>query len=56
MHISLDVTYMYTNFGGCSRICSRISETEEVTPTKIGVHALDIDPYLHKFSELIPIN
>ena len=27
---------------------SGISETGEVTPTKIGVHALDINPYLHK--------
>ena len=26
-----------------------ISEIEEVTPTKIGVHAFDINPYLHKF-------
>ena len=28
---------------------SGISETVEVTPTKIGVHAFDINPYLHKF-------
>ena len=27
-----------------------------VTPTKTGVHALDIDPYLHKFFEPILIN
>ena len=33
-----------------------ISETVEVTLTKIGVHAFDINPYLHKFSGLIPIN
>ena len=26
-----------------------ISETGEVTPTKIGVHKLDINPYLHEF-------
>ena len=26
-----------------------ISEIEEATPTKIGVHAFDINPYLHKF-------
>ena len=26
------------------------------TPTKIGVHALDINPYLHEFFEPIPIN
>ena len=25
-------------------------------PTKIGVHALDISPYLHEFFEPIPIN
>ena len=28
---------------------SNISETGEVTPTKIGVHAFDINPYLHEF-------
>ena len=33
-----------------------ISETEEVTPTKIGVHACDNNPYLHEFFESIPIN
>ena len=32
---------------------SHISETRETTPTKIGVHALDINPYLHKFFEPI---
>ena len=26
-----------------------ISESEVTTPTKIGVHALDINPYLHEF-------
>ena len=35
---------------------SSISETEETTPTKIGVHACDINPYLHEFFEPIPIN
>ena len=35
---------------------SSISETEKAKPTKIGVHALDINPYLHEFFELIPIN
>ena len=35
---------------------SSISETGEVTPTKIGVHAFDINPYLHEFFGLIPIN
>ena len=33
---------------------SSISETKEVTPTKIGVHTLGINPYLRKFIELIP--
>ena len=33
---------------------SIISETEKVTPTKIGVHTLGINPYLHKFFEPIP--
>ena len=33
-----------------------ISETGETTPTKFGVHALDINPYLHKFFEPIPID
>ena len=35
---------------------SGISETGEVTPTKIGVHACDINPYLHEFFEPIPID
>ena len=35
---------------------TNISETKKVTPTKIGAHALDINPYLHEFFELIPIN
>ena len=35
---------------------SSISETREVTPTKIGVHACDINSYLHKFFEPIPID
>ena len=34
---------------------SSISETVEVTPTKIGVHAFDINAYLHEFFKLIPI-
>ena len=33
-----------------------ISETGVTTPTKIGVHACDINPYLHEFFEPIPIN
>ena len=35
---------------------SGISETGEVTPTKIGVYACDINSYLHKFFEPIPID
>ena len=35
---------------------SSISETEEVTPTKIGVYACDINSNLHEFFELIPID
>ena len=35
---------------------SSITETIEVMPTKIGVHTFDINPYLHKFFGLIPIN
>ena len=35
---------------------SNISETGEVTPIKIGVHALDINPYLHEFFESFPID
>ena len=35
---------------------SGISETEEVTPIKIGAHACDINPYLHEFFEPIPID
>ena len=33
---------------------SSISKTKEVTPTKIGALAIDINPYLHEFFELIP--
>ena len=35
---------------------SSISETGETTPTKIGVHVLDINLYLHEFFESIPID
>ena len=35
---------------------SGISETEEVTPTKIGVHVCYINTYLHDFFEPIPID
>ena len=35
---------------------SSISETREVTLTKIVVHAFDINPYLHEFFELISID
>ena len=35
---------------------SSISKTRKVTPTKIGVHTFDINPYLHEFFESIPIN
>ena len=35
---------------------SNISETKVATPTKIGVNALDINPYLHEFFEPILIH
>ena len=35
---------------------SNIFETGEVMPTKIGVHVLDINPYLPEFFEPIPID
>ena len=35
---------------------SNISETEEVTLTKIGVHAYHMYSYLHEFFEPIPID
>ena len=35
---------------------SNISETGIATPTKIGVHTFDINPYLHEFFEPIPID
>ena len=35
---------------------SDISETKGTTPIKIGVHVLDVNPYLHEFFELIPID
>ena len=34
---------------------SYISKTGETMPTKISVHVLDINPYLHEFFEPIPI-
>ena len=36
--------------------CSGISKTKIATPTKIGVHAFDIIPYLHEFFELFLID
>ena len=35
---------------------SNISETEKVTPTKIGVYAFDINPCMHEFFEPTPID
>ena len=35
---------------------SNISEIKKATPTKIGVHACYINPYLHEFFEPIPID
>ena len=35
---------------------SGISETGEVTPTKIGVHVCYINPNMREFFEPIPIN
>ena len=35
---------------------SNISETGEVMATKIGVHAFDINTYLHEFFEPISIH
>ena len=35
---------------------SNISETREVTPIKIGVHACYINLCLHEFFESIPID
>ena len=35
---------------------SNISETEEVTPTKIGANVCYINTYLHEFFEQISIN
>ena len=35
---------------------SGTSETEETTPTKIGVYACYIKAYLHKYFEPIPID
>ena len=34
---------------------SNISETKKVTPTKIGVYAFDINPYMHEFFDPIPV-
>ena len=35
---------------------SNISETGEVTPTKIGAHVQLINPYMPEFFEPIPID
>ena len=35
---------------------NHISETEKGTPTKTGIHACDVNPYLHNFFEPIPID
>ena len=35
---------------------SHISKTKEITPTKIGVLELDINPYLHEFIEPILVD
>ena len=35
---------------------SNIVETRQAIPTKVGVHACYINPYLHEFLESIPIN
>ena len=35
---------------------SNISEIKKATPTKIGVHACYINPYLDEFFEPIPID
>ena len=35
---------------------SNISETEEVTLTKIGVYAFDMSLYLNEFFEPIPVD
>ena len=35
---------------------SNISETKEVTRTKIGVYEFDMSLYLHEFFERIPID
>ena len=35
---------------------SGISEIKETTPTKMSVHAFDINLYLHEFFEPIPID
>ena len=35
---------------------TNISKTEEVTPTKIGMHVCHINTYLPEFFETIPID
>ena len=35
---------------------SDIFQIRKTTPTKIDVHAFDINPYLHEFFEPIPID
>ena len=35
---------------------SNISKNKDITPTKIGVYVLDINPYMHEFFQSIPID
>ena len=71
MQVGIDVKHIHTDFGGRSFFgfgdvatfqnlvvfeSTDISENEEVTPTKIGVHVCYINTYLHEFFEPIPID
>ena len=56
MQVGIDVKCMYTNFGGCAFFGFGDSESEEGTPTKIGVHACYINTYLPDFFEHILLN
>ena len=59
--VYMHVTSIHTCMNSLSRYLIifesfSISETGEVTPTKIGVCAFDINPYMHEFFEPILID
>ena len=55
--LSLYLSFKNLSFHKPQGVASPVSsKTREATPTRIGVHACDINPYLHEFFELILID